>query len=62
MIILEPKINPNLVGLGMADKECLQKQESAEIELDKLLENLELTQEQRDFIDSMRDDKRSEEG
>ncbi|HFV9221820.1 TPA: hypothetical protein ACIAIF_001859 [Enterobacter roggenkampii] len=46
----------------MADKESLQKQESAEIELDKLLENLELTQEQRDFIDSMRDDKRSEEG
>ncbi len=46
----------------MVDNERLHEQESAETELDKLLEKLELTQEQRDFIESMRDDKRSEEG
>lgn len=41
----------------MATGKRKNKKESPEEELDRLLDELELTEEQREFIESMREDK-----
>ena len=52
-----PEINPNNSRVSMASGKRKNQKESPEEELDRLLDELELTPEQREFIESMREDK-----
>ena len=52
-----PEINPNNSRVSMATGKRKNQKESPEEELDRLLDELELTEEQREFIESMREDK-----
>ncbi|EKS7194362.1 TPA: hypothetical protein ACYU26_002690 [Enterobacter ludwigii] len=49
-----PEINPINSRVSMAIGKRQNQKESPEEELDRLLDELELTQEQREFIESMR--------
>ncbi|MEP8942887.1 hypothetical protein [Enterobacter ludwigii] len=49
-----PEINPINSRVSMASGKRQIQKESPEEELDRLLDELELTQEQREFIESMR--------
>ncbi|MBT1931858.1 hypothetical protein KKZ62_24000 [Enterobacter hormaechei subsp. hoffmannii] len=49
-----PEINPNNSRVCMAIGKRQNQKESPEEELDHLLDQLELTPDQRNFIDSMR--------
>ena len=49
-----PEINPINSRVSMASGKRQNQKESPEEELDRLLDDLELTQEQREFIESMR--------
>ena len=49
-----PEINPMNSRVSMASGKRQIQKESPEEELDRLLDELELTQEQREFIESMR--------
>lgn len=49
-----PEINPINSRVSMAIGKRQNQKESPEEELDRLLDDLELTQEQREFIESMR--------
>ncbi|WP_447841516.1 hypothetical protein [Enterobacter ludwigii] len=49
-----PEINPINSRVCMAIGKRQNQKESPEEELDRLLDELELTQEQREFIESMR--------
>lgn len=49
-----PEINPNESRVSMEIRKRQTQEESPEEELDRLLDDLELTQEQREFIESMR--------
>ncbi|MHA1077403.1 hypothetical protein ACR9HU_03730 [Enterobacter ludwigii] len=49
-----PEINPINSRVSMASWKRQNQKESPEEELDRLLDDLELTQEQREFIESMR--------
>ena len=51
---LYPEINPNESRVSMAIGKRQNQKELPEEELDRLLDDLELTQEQREFIESMR--------
>lgn len=52
-----PEINPINSRVSMAIGKRQNQKESPEEELDRLLDELELTEEQREFIESMREDK-----
>ncbi|EKS7199660.1 TPA: hypothetical protein QCH54_001487 [Enterobacter ludwigii] len=49
-----PEINPINSRVSMAIGKRQNQKESPEEELDRLLDELELTQEQREFLESMR--------
>ncbi|MBG0573976.1 hypothetical protein [Enterobacter ludwigii] len=49
-----PEINPINSRVSMASGKRQNQKELPEEELDRLLDDLELTQEQREFIESMR--------
>ena len=52
-----PEINPINSRVSMAIGKRQNQEESPKDELDRLLDELELTEEQREFIESMREDK-----